>query len=302
MKHIKFVVGLIALLLSQSVAMAASPQLVVAGHKNRYISIVDLNSERVVWSHHLEDGEQCNSLHLINKGRDIVYSTQLSAKIVSIETNEVKWSYVLADKDIKGELHSVYPLSDGGLALFVSGTPARVIELTPDYEESRVLEFDAMNKNIHGQFRQVTVSKSGNYLIPIFSKKSVLEMNREGEILTTHDIGAVAFSLTESSDGTWLFGTGDGHTIREYDPATKSLVREITDLESIEMLYMAKVERIGKDRIMAANWSGHNKKELTRPAPQIFEMDSDFKVVWSWSGDDLAEASTFVYSKKRLVK
>lgn len=285
----------------------SSPQIIVAGHNNPNISIVDLGSGQIVWQIPMErngkEKEQCNSMVLVGDGKYLAYTTQLGAKVVSIETKELITELMLEDTE-SSEAHSLCLRDDGGISIFVAGTPARVVELSADFEVIASLEFDAIKASKHGQFRQAIMAKNGNYLIPLFGNNSVLELSRQGEKVKEHLVGGSAFSIRECANGNFLLGMGGQCSVVEYNPSTESIVREFTGFEELEYLYASQVEEIGLGRIMLSNWSGHNKKELTRPAPQLVEVDNDFNVVWAWESEtvDISMVSAFVYSDTAIVK
>lgn len=287
--------------------LTPTPQIVVAGHANRKIYILDKESKQIVWSFDLEKDEQCNSIHLVDGDKNLLFSTQSGAKLVAIESKEVLWSYNVEEAGYKNaEAHHIYPLPEGGYALFVSGKPAYIIEFSKHRTPVKVVEFDAGSNNKHAQFRQSTMSKDGNWLLPLFPKKAVVRMSRDGEVLDTYTIGGTAFSVREAKDGTLLMGFGDSHKFLVYDPAAKKIAREITEFagDPVTLLYTAQFEQIGDDQFMVANWSGHNKKKLDKPAPQIVEFNGAGEITWMWDNEaaDLGKIAAFVYSKKALVK
>ncbi len=307
MKNLRLVLTSVAASLVSAVALAASPQVITSGHGNLNVSIIDLKSEAIVWQYPLQKKiEACNSIFLMNKGKNVLFSTQISAKLVSIADKKVLWEYKVEDTH-KNELHSVVALADGGFSIFMSGTPARVIEFSKDYKKVNEFEFEAGGTNKHAMFRRVFENEAGNYQISLFQKKAIYEISRKGEIVAEHKTGYGAFSSTETSKGTYMLGLGDGHAIVEYDPATESEVRKINKFvdPAISLLYVAQVSEIGKGKFMAANWSGHNRnKKLTAPAPQLFIFNDEGKVEWKWSDKNgkIGMLSTFVYSKKPLFK
>lgn len=258
-----------------------------------------------MWEIPLDKGEACNSIHLVNGGKNILFSTQLSAKLVSIATKEVLWE--MSVDSSKEELHSVYPHKNGGASIFISGTPARVVELSKDLKTTtEKFTFETGGTNKHAMFRQCIIAKNGNYLISMFPKKSIVEMTPEGKTVNIFEVGGTAFGARETSKGTLMLGMGDKHSIIEYDPNMMGIVREIKGFNNkeISLLYMSQVEEISKGKYMSAIWSGHNKKPLTSPAPQLFIFNDDLEIEWMWDNKDvnIGKISAFHYSKKPIVK
>ncbi|MFI3305994.1 MAG: hypothetical protein R3Y68_05725 [Rikenellaceae bacterium] len=306
MKKVRLAISALVATLVGAVAMAASPQIIASGHGNPNVSIIDINSNEIIWQYKLEKSEPCNSIYLIDGGKSVIFSTQTGAKIVSIADKKLLWEYKVATPK-SNELHSVAIHKDGNFAIFESGFPAKIVEFSADYKEVGSYEFEGGGNNKHAQFRRVVVNKAGNYQISLMQKKGIFELSRTGEIVAEHKTGYSAFSSNELSNGNYIFGIGDGHAIVEYDPSTESEVEKITKFEDpeISMLYMAQVSEIGKGKYMAANWSGHNRnKPLTAPAPQLFIYNDEGKIEWMWSDGEtkLGMISTFVYSKKPIYK
>ncbi len=308
MKKLRLLLATSIVSLLGSVAVAASPQIITSGHNNENISIIDINSNKIVWQYPLKKKvEQCNSLFLMDGGKNVIFSTQSGAKIVSIAEKKVLWEYVV-ETPAKNELHSVATIPGGGFALFISGAPAKVIEYSADYKRVGEFEFDAGGTNKHAQFRRAFVNKAGNYQISLMQKSAIYEINRKGKVVAKHKTGYKAFSSSELSNDNIIFGIGDGHAIVEYNPATKSEVRKITKLkgEDVTLLYMAQVSEIAKGKYLVANWSGHNgKKPIPSPAPQLIIFNDDEQVEWMWSDSEdnkLGMIAAFEYSKKPIFK
>lgn len=289
-----------AAVLSVSLAVAASPQMIVVGHGNPNVSIIDVNANEIVWQYALEQNEHCNSIHMLPCGDKMIFTTQLGVKIVSLD-KELVWQYKLEGE---GEVHSVQPAKDGGFAIFIAGSPARILEFSKEYKQVNELTFDPKTNRTHGQFRQAIKAKNGNWMVPLFPTGEVLELDANAKTVQEHTVGGTAFGLKESLNGTLLLGLGDGHYVAEYDPATKTMVREIKELDGVQLLYMAQFQQLSKKSFMIANWSGHNKAPLTAPAPQLIQFDDNNVITWSWDdeGKNLGKISAFYYSKKPLIK
>ncbi len=303
MKGIKFIAGVVATLFSCSVAMASSPQIITSGHNNGKISIIDINSNKVVWTHRLEKGEHCNSIQPVNGGKNIAYTTIKGVKVMSVEKSKVLWSYEISDTE--HEVHSIFPTKSGGFMLFIAGTDSRIIEFSSKYKIVKEIHFDSGTPNKHGAFRQAVVSKSGDFLIPSMSTSSVNRISSEGKLIESYQVGGKAFGITERANGNFLLGLGDKHVAVEYDPSTKSVVRRISKLET-RMMYIAQVEEVEPNVFLLANWSGHSKQNpaVTLPSSQLVMFDGDSKVLWRWNDGEqkIGKIAAFYYSSKPLVK
>ncbi|MFR9621081.1 MAG: hypothetical protein SNH63_07700 [Rikenellaceae bacterium] len=303
MKKITLLGVLLLSLFTVTVAGAAE-QLIVTGHGNPHISIVDMRSSTILWQYDLNEKENCNSLHLFRGESQILFSTQLGARIISLD-KEVLWEYKL-DASEHCELHCVMPLSNGGFALFIAGTPARIVEYSSDNQKVGEIEFDGVSKSPHTQFRQAAMGKNGNWLISLFAKKGVVEMTPAGEIVAEYKTGG-GFGVSEALNGNLLSGMGDGHSMVELDKESNSIVSKHEKLGGgpITLLYIGQYEQIARKRYLIANWSGHNRKNpLPGPYSQLVEFDDKGNITWSWDdeGRDLGMISAFYYSKKSIIK
>ncbi|MFI3330193.1 MAG: hypothetical protein R3Y38_00135 [Rikenellaceae bacterium] len=291
--------------LSAFVAQAAQPQIIVTGHDNNgAISIIDMNSNTIVWQYPLEAREFSNSVALLEGGKYIAYSTQLGAKVVSIADKKVVFEHKVPAVKTH-ELHSVCALKGGGVALFQAGTPCSLIILNKKFKKVGGFTFGGGNK--HGQFRQATQSAKGTWLIPNFLDASIVEYNDKGDVLNTYPIGTKSFGIKEGKDGMFYLGLGDGHKYAKYDPKKKEFVKEFTTLKGLQFnfVYNAQYQEIGKGKYMVANWTGHRKQKKTFIEPQVIMFDENDEVLWYWKEDqgvDLTKVSAFYYSETPLVK
>ncbi len=304
-------IAVVAVVVAAIVAIVAltrsNPQIIVVGHNNRAVTIIDKKSNSIVWKYNLSQGEQSNSVFLRDCGEQILFTTQVGAAIVDIETKERVWNYKPTTRvGSKVEVHSIVPLDNGGFMLFIAGTPAKMVEFSPELELISETMFDAENSNVHGQFRQATKAKNGNYLVSLMGAKCVVELNSQGEVVERYPIEKGAFAVREACNGDLLLGYGDAHTAAFYDTKSKSVKREITEFGKVDvaMLFMAQFQQIGRNRFMVANWSGHNKKQLSIPAPQLIEFNAKGDIKWMWSDTPeakLGRVSGFYYSKRAII-
>lgn len=205
MKRIFLLLSAVAL--SVSVAFAG-PQVVVAGHANANISIIDMDASEIIWQYKLGEKEHCNSVYMLSANK-MIFTTQKGARILTLD-KEVVWDYEFEEK---GEVHSVQPLKGGGFALFVSADPARILVFSKEYKLLKEIRFDAKSTNPHGQFRQAIQAKNGNWLVPLFPTKGIVELDQEGQVVNEYDVEGGAFGIQESKNGNLLLGLGDSHYI-----------------------------------------------------------------------------------------
>ncbi len=304
-----------ALMLSIGAAWSA-PQVIVVGHDNRYINILDIESKKVVWQYPLSksDGEQCNSVVMLEDGEHIAFSTQISAKVVSLKSGKVVWEYRTTKPLQKEQIHSVVALKGGGFSFFIASYPSEIVEVSKSFEIVKRVELTALEGggNAHGMFRQVALSRDGSYIMPWFPSQTINKVSRDGEVLESYKVGAAAFAVRELKNGNLLYGTGDRSEVVEWDTKSGKVVRRVDDMRQdgrvAWLQYLSQSEEIEKGKYMVANWTGHYKKHLEKTydfLPTLMIINSKNEIEWSITEEDSADLkfiSGFLYSKKGFVK
>lgn len=265
------------LFLSCSVQLFAQKKLVLAGSGNPSIWVVDKKTGVVDWQHPLEKGEECNAVSVTKQG-NILYSYKKGAKLVSID-HRVIWEYKTPDNT---ELQSATLLRDGGFLLGICGNPALFIELDNQGQERNRVELDLQIPKPHSQFRQVFQLRNKNYLLPVMSKQKVMEVNRQGKVVSEFAVDGRPFSSLELKNGNLLLPCGDGHYFLIVDRKTGKELRRVTsdNIQGASLLFVAQVLDAGKGNLIVCNWHGHTK-DITVDEPQLLEINKDGKVVWS---------------------
>ncbi len=295
--------------------LLSKPQVIVVGHNNRNISIIDIESKEVVWQYPLPEikNEQCNSVTVLSDGKHIAFSTQLSAKVVNLESKELVWEHKASESYDKVQIHSVVPFEDGGFAIFTAGTPVEILEVSKDFEITNKIELTSLKgtTNPHGMFRQVSMSSDGNYLMPWFPSGDIYKISRSGKIVDSYAVGAGAFAVRELPNGNILFGTGDTSTVVEYDMKSREVVKELSAASTIDgdvawLQYLSQSEEVERGKYMVANWIGHSKAHQGEPhdfLPILMIMDIDGNIEWSINEgeiDGIKFISGYYYSDKAL--
>ena len=227
-----------------------------------------------LWSHELEKGQECNSVSKFSKGT-LLYSFKQGAKLIN-DKHETIWEY-LCDKD--SEIQSVSRTKEGTILLGICGSPAQILEFTPKGEELVTISFDTKIKNSHGQFRKITKTANGHYLVPLL-RKSIIELDKEGRLVREVNPGIFVFSLVVLASGNWLLSCGDTHKMREINPNTKEVVWELNekDVKGVPLRFVAEALRLKNGNTIICNWGGHSKG-LEKVA-QVFEIDTDKNLIW----------------------
>lgn len=266
-------IGLLALC-----SCAKVPKLVVAGSGWNKIAIVDKKSKQVEWTHQLDDNTECNSV-IVVPGSKIAYSYRDGVRMINAD-QQVVWDYKLQKK---GEVHSVTQLPNGGFLLAASGSPALLIELDANGREVKKVKFDGGCENMHGQLRQAAKSKNGNYIIPLLSRRLILELDPAGVVVAEYPLPQSPFSVMELPSGNLIASCGDGHFFVEIERKSGQIIRQVDESAFSEkeiMHYVAQMIPLKNGNLLLCNWNGHFKKGETKQIPHLIEFDKKYNIVW----------------------
>ncbi len=274
----KFVITL--LLLSAPMAFAQKA-LLVGGSGTGKIAKIDKQTKEIIWEHALGAGTECNSV-VYTKNGGVAYSYRGGAKFLD-KSAEVVFDYKLPEGSGE-ELQSVSQIRGGGFLLGICGSPARIVEVSSKGKVLREVSYDTKIENHHGQFRQIRKTKKGTYIIPLLSRNSIVEVDKNGVELREIALGASPFSVTITRGGGWLVPCGHSGKVFSIDPNSEE-VEVLVSNESLEgqanIEFGAQVVELRNGNLLMANWLGHNGDTSQ---PMLFEVDGSGDVVWSLCG------------------
>lgn len=277
-------------------AKSSSRYLLIGGSGNNKVSIIDKKSLKELWSYPLEDGTECNSVDVTSSG-EILIAYRSGAKLIDPESNAVIWEIEAPDKN---ELSAASVLPDGGFLLAWSGHPAEILELDINGTVREKTVFDTGIEHLHGQFRQIKKSRRGNYLIPLMGKGTLVEINKEGEILSAVKTGGNPFSALELKDGTIIVPCGDAHCIKWYNKGNEIQSLEGKDIPGVSLQFVAEVSMCMNGNILVCNWLGHGND---KNQPLVAELDADNRLVWMLPSDKgIGSVSTVKEIKEKVLK
>lgn len=255
--------------------------MLVAGSGNKNISMITKKGD-ILWSHSLEKGEECNSISILENG-DILYSFKKGAKIIDKEHN-VKWEYIGSEA---GEVQLAMQLENGDILIGQCSSPSKILEFSREGILKKEVTFDLQIKKAHGQFRKITKTIAGTYLIPVMSKGCVIEINEDGKLLKTLKTGGNPFSVCVLKNNNWLISLGDAHKLIEVNPKTDEIVWEVNqeDIVGAPLNFVAQLIRLENGNTIICNWLGHLKGS-TKIYPSLIEINTDKKLIWSLKKND----------------
>jgi hypothetical protein len=266
---------------------------------------------KVVWTYEIpiKDANgnlsEYSDMHLLSNG-DIVFAyktgwrkinqkkeTLYDYQCPSLGTNEV-------GKPIWAECHSAQPIGLDKVLFMQNGLPAKLFLYnlkTGKMEMERVVKtkepVDA--KSIHGQFRNVRMTKAGTYLLAHMNLGKVIEYDKDGkEIWVTTNAPSVWHATRLKNGNTLVSGNQHGF-VREINPKDE-IIWEVKkgDLGDIKLNGIHQATRLANGNTVICNWTAGVKKPDWPSIVQVIEVTPDKQVVWAireWENPDLGPAS-----------
>lgn len=269
-------------------------KVLVAGSFWDSIAIVNKTTGDMEWAMALpsENGRpECNTISLTKNG-DILFSYKKGARLINRQGATI-WDYKTANDS--AELQTAIQLPDGNFMVAICDNPTLIAELD---STGKTIKETKVNLNIatpHAQFRAVSKSSNGNYLIPIITQGKVLEISQAGDTVNTYNTGGVPFSLVERANGNLLVSCGDSHSLVEVDRTTGEATTLVgqKDVEGANFQFVAGAALLPNGNIMVTNWLGH----VDGPCDdlQIVEFDPAKKLVWSFKNRALINNVSVVF-------
>lgn len=276
MNKLKTILLCFILLIFGSV-QAAETYFLVAGSGTKNITIFEKSTQHILWSHALEQGQECNSVAMNKKG-EILYSYKQGAKLINL-SHEVIWDYKSGNNT---ELQLAAVLPDGGYLLGICGSPAKIVELDKNGKVRKELSIDLKIEHPHGQFRMISKTKNGNNILPILGTGEILEIDGAGNEVNRFKLNIGCFSTLELKNGNLLASGGDSHQLLTIERKSGKIVEKITEkqLPGVSLLFVAQVIQLNNGNQLICNWHGHNNVAGV-DEPQLIEIDNNRQVIWT---------------------
>ncbi len=248
-------------------------QYLISGCKSDKAAVID-RSGKVLWQVAVE-GADSNDSQITNDG-NILIAYKYGAKLISRD-KQVLWDYKVTFP--QEDLNTATQLPNGNYLIAYCAHPAHIIELDQEGNVISDLEYETGVKRVHQQFRQVTKSREGTYIIPIMGLGVIREITTKGELLREIKVGGTPFSVTPLRNKNWLVAGGDGHYIMEINPDNEEVIDKISqnDLDFCKLLFVASTHRLKGGRTLFVNWGGHAKGSSE---PSILEIDKKRRATW----------------------
>jgi hypothetical protein len=197
------------------------------------------------------------------------------------------------------ECHTAQPLGDDRVLFMLNGMPAKLCILnlkTGALEMERAVKTKepVTPESIHGQFRNVRMTKSGTFLLAHLNLGKVIEYDRNWNEIWSCDAPSVWHAVRLDNGNTMFTGNQHGF-VREVNRKGE-IVWEVKkgDLPGIMLNGVHQAQRLRNGNTVLTNWTAGVKKPDWPKIVQMIEVTPDKKVVWAinaWNEPDLGPAS-----------
>jgi len=265
-------------------------KLAIAGSGWNDIAIINKKNGVIEWKHTLNPGEECNDIEVTPEG-NILYAYSKGAKLIN-RNRETIWDYKAGENE---RIHSASYLQNGGYMVAVCGEPARIVEFDMTGKQTNEISFETLIFDINYQFRQVTKTKDGTYLVPLIGKQKILQLSTDGRLEGNIYVGNDLFSVKELDNNNILVSCGRNGRFIEINPAyTRRDSFQITNqVQGAVLRYVAEIvlQKNGNKLIVNSNMYSSDKSQ-----PLMIEIDSKNNVVWSLPYNKKIHNITAAYS------
>ncbi|WP_123847612.1 beta-propeller domain-containing protein [Chitinophaga lutea] len=235
-----------------------------------------------------------SDIHLLPNG-NVVYAYKTGAAEVT-PAKKIVWDYKCPAGT---ECHSAQPVGADKVLLCVNGTPAKVLLVnrrTGKTEMEQVVPTARPDdpKSVHGQFRNIRMTKAGTYLLAHLNMGKVVEYDRNWQPVFSVNAPSAWAALRLSNGNTLISGNQHGY-VKEVN-AKGETVWEVNkdDLPGFPLYTVHQVSRLKNGNTVICNWGGFLRKEDWDKVVQLIEITPDKKVVWAlhqWKDPDLGPSS-----------
>ena len=200
------------------------------------------------------------------------------------------------------ECHTAQPIGKDKVMFMLNGCPAKLClyNITAGkMEMEHVMRTKSPDdpKSVHGQFRNVRMTKAGTYLIAHMDLGKVIEYDKDWKEIWSCDAPSV-WHAARLKNGNTLIGGNQNAFAREIDKDGK-VVWEYKngDTPGIQLFGVHEAIRLANGNTVLTNWCpgrlGSRKDEWPKTI-QLIEVTPDKKVVWvlrEWTDPDLGTSS-----------
>lgn len=280
--------------MSLAVGAQQREMIALAGSYVEKIAIIDKASGKQVWSHALPKGSECNTV-AVTKDGNVIYSYKQGVRMVS-QSGVILWDFLV---DADQEAQTARLLDDGSILVGVCANPIRLIELSASRGEViNEVNYDLGVDKVHSQFRQVSKTAAGTYLVPVISQGRVVEIDTRGQKVGEWKVPSTPFSVKEIDKDRLLVGTlgavveVDRNAIKANVVLARGAIAGTPDT----LRFGTEVARLANGGTMISNWQGYQGEGKDS---QLIELDSLGKVVYTFADTSIMRYVSGFYMFKQ---
>lgn len=261
---------------NSSVHAGRARKVIVGDYSTKSLALVNQKGD-IEWQVPIRN---IHDVSLLPNG-NILYQTDWTEIVEMSPDRKVVWKYDAARQNGNEgkpvEVHAFQRLANG-LTMIVESGPARIIEVDADGKIQKQVPLKVEHPNAHTDTRLARKLDNGNYLVAHEgNNKLVREYDAEGKIVWEYPAGTKVYSAIRLKNGNTLIGTGDGHRVIEVSKDAKIVWSvEESELPGITLAWITMVDRLPNGNTLIVNCHGGEKN------PQLVEVDSNKKVVWTF--------------------
>jgi len=265
-------------------------KIAIAGSGWQEIAIVDKKNGTIEWKHELDKDHECNDIEVTPDG-NVLYAYSKGARLIN-RNHEIIWDYKAKENE---EIHTATRLKDGGYMIAVCGEPSRIVELDNSGNQTKEILFQTLTFDIRRQFRQVTKTDDGIYLVPLIEKRKVLQLSSDGRNNGSIFVGHDLFSAKELSNNNILVSCGNSSRFIEINPAYQQVdsIFVTSNITGGSLLYVAEIIPYENGNKLIAN---SNMNSNDRSQPLLIEINENDEIVWSLPFNKEIKNITSIYS------
>jgi hypothetical protein len=259
---------------------------------------------KVVWTYEIpiKDANgnlsEYSDMHRLSNG-DIVFAYKTGWRKIRSK-GEIIYDYQCPKLETGWtECHSAQPIGPDKVLFMQNGVPAKLFLYnikTKQTEMEHVMQSKEPvdQKSVHGQFRNVRMTKGGTYLIAHMNLGKVIEYDKDWNEIWSCEAPSVWHAARLKNGNTLIAGNQHGF-LREINPAGE-IVWEVKkdDLPGITINGVHQATRLANGNTVFCNWTAGVKKPDWPGIVQVIEVTPEKQVVWAfreWADPDLGPAS-----------
>ncbi len=261
---------------------------------------------KVVWSYQIPRKDELNGqesefsdMHGLSNG-DIVFAYKTGWRKIDREGKTIyDYRCPQLNSNTWAECHSAQPVGNDRVLFMQNGMPAHLYLYNiktgrMEMEHEMRTKEPVDRKSIHGQFRNVRLTKAGTYLISHMNLGKVIEYDNDWKEIWSCDAPSV-WHATRLKNGNTLISGNQHAFAREIDPQGR-IVWELKDgdLPGYKINSVHQAIRLANGNTVLCNWTAGVKKPDWPKIVQVIEVTPEKKVVWAinqWQDPDLGPAS-----------